>query len=152
MRNNVVFESTANLNRIISLTYTLNYMPSTRFNQRSKQITKTIMILGISTSQKLLFDNVMVYNFYLVFQYWRCDNANDLRQQRKNKHSYCINFVHINNVYVWELYGVKIHLLQPFDYQYLVTHHDWVLLSSSNKKITNVEFILKKVFIAIRSE
>ena len=83
VRNNVVFESTANLNRIISLTHTLNYMPSTRFNQRSKQITKTIMILGISTSQKLFFDNVTVYNFYLIFQYWRCDNANDLRQQRQ---------------------------------------------------------------------
>ena len=119
VRNNVVFESTTNLNRMISLSHTLSHMPSTRFNQRSKQITKTIMILGISTSQKLLFDNVMVYNFYLIFQYWRSDNANDLRQQRKNKHSYCKNFVHINNVYVWELYGVKIHLSQPYVYQYL---------------------------------
>ena len=119
VRNNVVFESTTNLNRMISLSHTLSHMPSTRFNQRSKQITKTIMILGISTSQKLLFDNVMVYNFYLIFQYWRCDNANNLRKQRKNKRSNYINFVHINNVYVWELYGVKIHFSQPYVYQYL---------------------------------
>ena len=67
---------------MISLSHTHSREPSTQFNQRSKQITKTIMILGIR-NQKLLFDNVMVYNFYLIYQYWSCDNAKDLRQKRK---------------------------------------------------------------------
>ena len=37
----------------------------------------------------------------------------------EGKKSKCINFVHTNNVYVWELYSIKIHLSHPFDYQYL---------------------------------
>ena len=49
---------------MISLSHTSSHVPSTWFNQRSKQITKTIMILGISSqAEKILFDNVKEYNF-----------------------------------------------------------------------------------------
>ena len=36
-----------------------------------------------------------------------------------NKEKNTVNFVHTNNVYVWQLYGVKIHLSYSFVYQYL---------------------------------
>ena len=56
---------------------------------------------------------------FSLFQYWSCYTTNVLRQQRKKKHCNCINFLHTNNVYVWKLYSIKIHLLYPFVYQYL---------------------------------
>ena len=38
---------------------------------------------------------------------------------KKNTVTVSINFVHTINVYVWELYSIKIHFSHPFIYQYL---------------------------------